>query len=599
MAGTTCRLARLKRLTAVIAGLGKSSRWRDALRVGRRSGDTVLHNATMQAATEGRQWEEALAIFQRQRRADRADRVSAGCVVHALARGQHLKRAIHFAKEDGPPGPPWAALIAVCSSASEWQEALAGWAHVDVEDESSLARVMSACTKGLRWDVALCLWQEGGELVPAPAASAALAAASGRLWRLVLQIYGKMQLQSKMSTVQHNLLLGALSKEALWQEAQELLNELSEASQSVRPDVVTYNSVIAACERAWKWTTALHLFTVMRKERLKVSSISCNSLLSAFEKGTQWTKALALLQQMGRWRLQTQVSLCAVASACEKSWQWRRALLHLVGAPDAVSYSVSINACEKGLAWQLAMVFLMASRRQELADRPGFGAALGALEKASQWQHAISILKEMRSRLGDAERGFAGAGPWRGVPLGSCWPSVLEVFSEIGGLGPMAPMAVSSAIAALSSSSRWELASSLWRPDVDAAAVLDACYKAGHWRLAIDSFWPTSTLGLLAAAKACEARAPWKEATAARRPLEKALFLALRDWDEVDAPMPGRRCSVMILASAEIFQEGPPSILMLSRAHLPLLSRLKLMRTAETHEERAGQHVFFARRQIS
>lgn len=41
---------------------------------------------------------------------------------------------------------------------------VAGWAHVDVEDESSLARVMSACTKGLRWDVALCLWQEGADL---------------------------------------------------------------------------------------------------------------------------------------------------------------------------------------------------------------------------------------------------------------------------------------------------------------------------------------------------------------------------------------------------------------------------------------------------
>eukprot|EP00913_Durusdinium_trenchii_P005545 g5166.t1 len=444
-------------------------------------------------------------------------------------------------------------------------------------------------------------------------------------------------------------------------EAQELLNELSEASQSVRPDVVTYNSVIAACERAWKWTTALHLFTVMRKdrdayescgnacswtlcgewprpsslgpglckeprsncireeflgnlhllsleereplwiyfagdstgrqlwaaflkdvaninlgntkdaERLKVSSISCNSLLSAFEKGTQWTKALALLQQMGRWRLQTQVSLCAVASACEKSWQWRRALLHLVGAPDAVSYSVSINAWTR------------------LAVGHGLPHGLQA------------------TRTGGPARLWSCSGGTReGITMAACDlnPERDEVFSEIGGLGPMAPMAVSSAIAALSSSSRWELASSLWRPDVDAAAVLDACYKAGHWRLAIDSFWPTSTLGLLAAAKACEARAPWKEATAARRPLEKALFLALRDWDEVDAPMPGRRCSVMILASAEIFQEsevcaangvflmeGPPSILMLSRAHLPLLSRLKLMRTAETHEERAGQHV--------
>ena len=57
------------------------------------------------------------------------------------------------------------------------------------------------------------------------------------------------------------------------------------------------------------------------------------------------------------------------------------------------------------------------------------------------------------------------------------------------------------------------------------------------------------------------------------------------------------------LNTKQVVNSTPPSMMIPGSVMFPFgflhLERLKLMRTAETHEERAGQHVFFARRQIS
>ena len=154
-----------------------------------------------------------------------------------------------------------------------------------------------------------------------------------------------------------------------------------------------------------------------KQERVKINNISCNSLLSAFEKGRCWMDALHLFEKMRRWRLHTQVSkgafhfgyhfkrnsnpppviavdsttlfavdclsiihpssppssydtgwlknvprrckmmevsFNAVASACEKSWQWRRALLYQ-GVPDVVACNV-YRGCHGLLRWWVCHV---------------------------------------------------------------------------------------------------------------------------------------------------------------------------------------------------------------------------------------------------
>ena len=104
-----------------------------------------------------------------------------------------------------------------------------------------------------------------------------------------------------------------------------LLREL-EARGGVAPDVVSFNTVIAACERRAEWRVALRLLRAMRTERyggLRPDRISYNAAISACAKGAQPGRALALLREM--------------------------AAEHDAGgggpAPDVVSYSAAISAC--------------------------------------------------------------------------------------------------------------------------------------------------------------------------------------------------------------------------------------------------------------
>ncbi|CAE7687760.1 unnamed protein product [Symbiodinium pilosum] len=88
------------------------------------------------------------------------------------------------------------------------------------------------------------------------------------------------------------------------------------------------------------WTAALQLFARMRKDRVKITSVSCNALLSALEKGRQWTKITKAAHKLGGRRVTSQVSYNCVASACEKSLVWRAALCFRGPQPDAVAVAV-------------------------------------------------------------------------------------------------------------------------------------------------------------------------------------------------------------------------------------------------------------------
>ena len=176
-----------------------------------------------------------------------------------------------------------------------------------------------------------------------------------------------------------------------------------------------------------------------KQERVKINNISCNSLLSAFEKGRCWMDALHLFEKMRRWRLHTQVSkgafhfgyhfkrnsnpppviavdsttlfavdclsiihpssppssydtgwlknvprrckmmevsFNAVASACEKSWQWRRALLYQ-GVPDVVACNV-YRGCQGLLRWWVCTSVASNKKYKNSSGRP---RSINACEK--------------------------------------------------------------------------------------------------------------------------------------------------------------------------------------------------------------------------
>jgi pentatricopeptide repeat protein len=71
-------------------------------------------------------------------------------------------------------------------------------------------------------------------------------------------------------------------------------------TKGVKPDVITYNASISACEKGGQWEKALQLLEEMRAKGVEPDVSLYSASISACEKGGQWEKALQLLEEMRR-----------------------------------------------------------------------------------------------------------------------------------------------------------------------------------------------------------------------------------------------------------------------------------------------------------
>merc|ERR1712150_441265 len=67
---------------------------------------------------------------------------------------------------------------------------------------------------------------------------------------------------------------------------------------SFKPDVVTYNASISACEKGEQWALALHILAEMELHKLQPNDITYNALCSACTRGQQWALSLYLLTKI-------------------------------------------------------------------------------------------------------------------------------------------------------------------------------------------------------------------------------------------------------------------------------------------------------------
>jgi pentatricopeptide repeat domain-containing protein 1 len=65
----------------------------------------------------------------------------------------------------------------------------------------------------------------------------------------------------------------------------------------VRPDVITYCSVITACEKGGQWERASVTLEEM-KAGVQPTAVTYNTLISAYGSGGQWEGARASLEEM-------------------------------------------------------------------------------------------------------------------------------------------------------------------------------------------------------------------------------------------------------------------------------------------------------------
>eukprot|EP00798_Chlamydomonas_sp_ICE-L_P016766 gene16766-23041_t len=162
-------------------------------------------------------------------------------------------------------------------------------------------------------------------------------------YQLAVEVFESMRAVKQVpNVVTYNTLIDVYGKLGLWEKALQVIDtmkrELGQVDnalevyqemirQNMERSVITYSSLISACEKGDQWETALNIFGEMRQEGCAPNTVTFNSLITACAQGGQCEKAREVFDQMA-------------AASC---------------APDVVTYTALITAYERGGDWQQAL----------------------------------------------------------------------------------------------------------------------------------------------------------------------------------------------------------------------------------------------------
>eukprot|EP00397_Hematodinium_sp_SG-2012_P010854 GEMP01010980.1.p1 GENE.GEMP01010980.1~~GEMP01010980.1.p1 ORF type:complete len:618 (+),score=142.76 GEMP01010980.1:258-2111(+) len=354
--------------THAIKACANSAKWREALTivqsmrigaVGAAKGDVtkthivtpnVMHyNGVLSACEKAGHWEVALSVIEEMNKLKHTsiepDAVSYNCVIATLAKSGHWQRAFQIFDQ-------------LCSGelGASLQPSVVTYAVA-----------LKACEEALLWQRALTVLDALHD-----------AERNG-------------QLKEAANIIHYNSTLNVLAKAAQWKLAMKLLRRIPS------PDVISYNTVISACDKAGEWETALRVLYGLKKTmRIMASTkanetdggggsssstaapvvkivrpdvVSYNSAISACEKGHQWELTVRLLRDMCR-------------------------IKHMT--PDVVSFTAAISACGKARQWGLALELLQTALQRVRPDVIIYNACMSACAHAGKWEHALTLLHELR-----------------------------------------------------------------------------------------------------------------------------------------------------------------------------------------------------------
>lgn len=199
----------------------------------------------------------------------------------------------------------------------------------------------------------------------------------------------------EMSVVGFNAAISACAQAIDWESAIHLLERMEGASDENKssflvpePDLVTYGTVLAACERGEQWSLVLKYARSMRDHGLEMDGIAITSCLHACQQLGLADEALFYLNKMKSAR---------PATPHTAKLQRFGARVPLRG-PDPVAYRLAISACARGGAWNEGIRLLTDHKKATgmEADVVAYTSAITGCEYAGKWKEAFYLLDKMR-----------------------------------------------------------------------------------------------------------------------------------------------------------------------------------------------------------
>lgn len=192
-------------------------------------------------------------------------------------------------------------------------------------------------------------------------------------------------------------------RSSCWIPASVMLTEIRLGQ--LRPDMIVYNALVAACSPGAQWACALALQADLWERGLRPQTLVCNSAISVCAKADlPWVLATAALGQARLGGCEPTVVTCSAVISAVGVGQWSLAPM-LLGElqtrglepqGNIVTYGAVITACEKGLRWPLALRALHDLPTLGLqANLVSYGALMAACSASRQWVLALRLGREV------------------------------------------------------------------------------------------------------------------------------------------------------------------------------------------------------------
>jgi pentatricopeptide repeat domain-containing protein 1 len=212
-----------------------------------------------------------------------------------------------------------------------------------------------------------------------------------------------------ITVIGYNAAITAASRSSNYTLAIDILRRMEQSSignsRLPRPDIVTYGSVMAACERCNEWQLVLQFAEEIQNstsDNLYLDGVAITSALKACQQLGYASLAIHYLDQMKLLINATSFSPnetrgSSWTTATTTSGRERVGSKQPLQGPDAVAYRLAISACARGGAWRDG-IRLLDEYCMTVNDKDviAFTAAITGCEYAGQWIEAVQLLVRMQ-----------------------------------------------------------------------------------------------------------------------------------------------------------------------------------------------------------
>ncbi|KAF7132012.1 hypothetical protein RHSIM_Rhsim09G0172900 [Rhododendron simsii] len=200
----------------------------------------------------------------------------------------------------------------------------------------------------------------------------------------------------KPNIVTYNSLIGAYASHGVNEEALSIFSEMKK--NGFCPDVVSYTSLLNAYRRSEQPKKAREVFHLMKRNNCKPNVVSYNALIDAYGSNGFLAKAFDVLHDMEQNGVHPNiVSICTLLAACGRVGQRVKIDSILSAAelsmrkkkvkPDSVAYTVLIREAES--------TFTTMKVAGCSPDVVTYTTTIHACTSVGDWEKAAALLKEM------------------------------------------------------------------------------------------------------------------------------------------------------------------------------------------------------------